>query len=390
MRRIVDSLKKKTRLAVGLMSGTSTDGVDAALVRIGQRTDAQDRPRLRVRVLAFRSDAYNARMRARLIDAAENPLDAADACTLDRSLGETFARSVARLLDDANVRPERVDVIGSHGHTVRHQPPVGRRPGFSLQLGSGDLIAERTGIPTVTEFRGRDMAVGGQGAPLVPFVDAALFGGTRRRRALQNIGGIANLTVVGESMDDVIAFDTGPGNAMIDHAAWLATGGRQRYDRGGRIAARGTVNKSMLRRLLEHAYFTLPVPKSTGREAFGRAAVEKLARGRTRPGDLVATLTRFTAESIALGYRRHVLGDAPLHEVLLSGGGAHNLTLRAHLEDLLHPIPVRPLERFGLTPDNKEAAAFAVLAHETLAGRPSNLPAATGATWPVILGKVSL
>jgi len=366
------------------MSGSSTDGVDAALVRI--RTD---RDRMRVRVVQFLTEAYPAALRKRLIQAAEGDPPLVEAAELDVLMGEVFARSAGKLLEAADVSAERVDVIGSHGHTLLHRPPSGRKVPCSIQVGSGDVIAERTGIPTVTEFRGRDLAAGGQGAPLVPYVDYLLFRKPGKVRALQNIGGIANVTVVAEAMDSVIAFDTGPGNAMIDHAVTLATRGRCRYDRDGRMAAAGVVDKNLLRRLHAHPFFSRPIPRSTGRETFGSAFTQSLIRGRTSPRDLVATLTLFTAESIHRGYRDHILESCPPDEILVSGGGAHNRTLMKHLTGIFHPLPVRCLDHHGILPDNKEAVAFAVLAHETLLGRPGNLPAATGAAWPVVLGKVS-
>ena len=384
MKRIQRSLRKRIRLAVGLMSGSSTDGVDAALVRI-----RADRDRMRVRVVHFLTEAYPARLRKRLILAAEGDPTLHEAAELDVMLGEIFARTARNLLAAADVSADRVDVLGSHGHTLLHRPPSGTRVPCTVQVGSGDVIAERTGIPTVTDFRARDMAAGGQGAPLVPYVDYLLFRKPGKVRALQNIGGIANVTVVAEAMDSVIAFDTGPGNAMIDHAVALATRGRRRFDRDGRMAASGVVNPDLLRRLHAHPFFSRPIPRSTGRETFGSAYTLSLTRGRISPRDLVATLTRFTAESIHRGYRDHVLESCPPDEILVSGGGAHNRTLMAHLAGIFHPLPVRHLDHHGILPDNKEAVAFAVLAHETLLGQPGNLPSATGAAGPVVLGKVS-
>lgn len=385
MKRILRSLGKKTRLAVGLMSGSSADGVDAALVRI-----REEGGRLAVRVVAFRTETYPARWRRRLIAASESEVSLDEACTLDIRLGEMFAGATERLLEDAGVRATRVDVIGAHGHTLLHRPPSARTVPCSCQVASGDVIAERTGVPTVTEFRGRDQAAGGQGAPLVPYVDCLLFHEPGRARALQNIGGIANVTLVTDTPEDTVAFDTGPGNAMIDHAVSLATGGRRRFDRDGRMAAAGAINRNLLQRLHAHPFFARPVPRSTGRETFGARWTEALAGGSTSARDLVATLTRFTAESIIRAHHEHLTPRARPDEILVSGGGAHNTTLMRHLAELAHPVPVRALSWRGIDPDNKEAAAFAVLAHETLCGRPGNLPAATGAHGPVVLGKISL
>jgi anhydro-N-acetylmuramic acid kinase len=385
MERICRSLAKKTRLALGLMSGSSTDGVDVALVRIRPEPE-----RFHARVVAFRCDPYPAPLRRRLIRAAEGEVGLGEAAELDVLLGAVFAERALALLARLGIASSRVDVIGSHGHTLLHRPPQPRRPAFSIQAGSGDVIADRTGIPTVTGFRGRDLVAGGQGAPLVPYVDHLLFRRPGRVRALQNIGGIANVTVVADTADRTVAFDTGPGNAMIDHAVALATGGRRRYDRDGRMAARGRIDRAVLERLHAHPFFARPVPRSTSRETFGAALTERLARGRTSARDLVATLTRFTAESIHRSYREHVPARLSPAEILVSGGGAHNRTIMAHLAELFRPVPVRPLHRFGFDPDSKEAAAFAILGHETLAGRPGNLPSATGAARPVVLGRLSL
>jgi anhydro-N-acetylmuramic acid kinase len=366
------------------MSGSSADGVDAALVRI-----REDGARLAVRVVAFRTERYPARWRRRLIAASESDVSLDEAATLDIRLGELFAAIAGRLLEGASMRATRVDVIGAHGHTLLHRSQSTRGTPCSWQAASGDIIAERTGIPTVTGFRTRDQAAGGEGAPLVPYVDNLLFRRPGRARALVNIGGIANVTLVTDAPEDTVAFDTGPGNAMIDHAVGLATRGRRRFDRDGRMAAEGTVNRNLLARLHAHPFFARPVPRSTGRETFGARLTESLARGSTPARDLIATLTRFTAESIVRAHREHLFARARPDEILVSGGGAHNRTLMRHLIELAAPIPVRPLDHRGIDPDNKEAVAFAVLAHETLCGRPGNLPAATGAGWPVILGNLS-
>lgn len=348
--------------ALGLMSGTSADGVSAALVRIGDR---------RVELMVFRTVPYPRALRERVRAAAL--ARAPELSALHADLGRFFARAARRVLAG-----RRADVIGSHGQTVWHEP--GRH---TLQLGEPSFIAEETGIPTVADFRPADVAAGGQGAPLVPYFDWFVFGG--RPVALLNIGGIANFTFVGRTLGETIGFDTGPGNALLDEAMRRAFG--REYDAGGRVAASGRIDLRMLGRL-DHPYFRKPPPKSTGRELFGPAFLEeRLGRElRRRPADVVATLTFFTARTIADAFER--FAPRPVQEVVLSGGGAFNRTLVRHLEWMLWPAAVRPIDVYGFPPLAREPAAFALLAARTLQGRPSNVPSATGARRAVVLGKI--
>ncbi|MBI2932195.1 MAG: anhydro-N-acetylmuramic acid kinase [Planctomycetes bacterium] len=350
-------------LAVGLMSGTSADGVTAVLVRVGRG----------LRVLRHRTFPFHPRERRRILSLAT-----ADARVLSEAnfwIGERFAEAARRIM-----RGAPVTVIGSHGQTVWHEP--GRH---TLQLGEASVIAERTGVTVVADFRPRDIAAGGQGAPLVPYVDAYLFGGDSRVRALQNIGGIANVTIVGGKRT---AFDTGPGNALIDEAVRIATRGRQEYDEDGRIAARGSVDEALVARLMGHPYFAKRPPKSTGRELFSRTfLLERCERMlRSRAEDAIATLTCFTARSIADAYRRFVRDR--IDEVVVSGGGALNPVLMRHLREMLDPVPVRSLSAYGIDPMAKEAAAFALLAVEAVRGRLNTAAWATGARRGVVAGKI--
>jgi len=286
--------------------------------------------------------------------------------------------------------------VGSHGQTIHHLPEGrrvgGRRVRSTLQIGEPCVIAERTGITTVADFRPRDMAAGGQGAPLVPYADYVLFRHDRKGRAVQNIGGIANVTFLPPacSADDVVAFDTGPGNMMVDRAVSLATEGRRRLDCGGRMAARGSVNEPLLTELMRHPYFRRKPPKSTGRETFGREFTDHLWRRARRKGvpaeDFVATVTALTARSIADACRRFLKGS--LDEVILCGGGARNRTMVAMLAEALAPTAVRLSDELGIDADAREAIAFAVLARETIRGAAGNVPSATGARRRVVLGKV--
>jgi len=373
------------------MSGTSLDGIDAAFVElpVSARNDAANP--FPWRLEAFLSIPYPADRRA-AIQGAIMDGSAAALCALHASLGEWFAEAVLALCDEAGCDPAAVDLIGSHGQTIWHQPPTPERRGSTLQLGCPATIAERTGIPVVSDFRSRDMAAGGHGAPLVPWVDRLLFAQPGKCRALQNIGGMANVTWLPPRGDPapILAFDTGPGVALIDAAVELASEGRAFYDVDGERARRGRVDGALLAELLEHPFFGLEPPKSTGRETFGRPLVQALAH-RIAPADpagwddFIATLTALTARSIGEAYRRWILPRG-LDEVVLTGGGACNPTLRDMIAEALAPVPVRGGEALGLDPNAKEAVAFAVLGWAFVLGRPANVPEATGASHPTVLG----
>jgi anhydro-N-acetylmuramic acid kinase len=260
----------------------------------------------------------------------------------------------------------------------------------TLQIGEPAVIAERTGCTVVANFRARDLAAGGQGAPLAPYGDYLLLTDPHRPRIVQNIGGIANLTYLppGAKPEQVLAFDTGPGNALIDAAAFAMSQGHERYDRDGRRAAAATMNEALLSALLEHPYLALPPPKSTGRELFGPSLVEAMRTRRGRDDSLIATLTRFTVESIAQAYECWLPPLTPETQIILSGGGARNPTLVGWLTERVRPATIHLSDALGLPIDAKEAILFALLGAETVRGRPANLPSATGATHPVILGQI--
>ncbi len=352
----------KDLVALGLMSGTSADGVSAAVVRVGPR---------RLKLLACRTLRYPRALRERVLAARD--ARAPEISRLDADLGRFFARAA-----HAAIGGDRVDVVGSHGQTVWHEP--GRH---TLQLGEAAAIAAETGVTTVCDFRPADLAAGGQGAPLVPYFDWFLFGG--RPVALLNLGGIANVTAVRRRLEDTIGFDTGPGNCLIDEA--MRAGFGREYDAGGRVAARGRVDLRWLERL-DHPYFGRRPPKSTGRELFSRAfLLDRLGRElRRRPADVVATLTYFTARTAADAVGRFVPGR--LQEVIVSGGGAFNRTLVGHLDWMLWPAVVRPIDVYGFPALGKEPAAFALLAAEAVRGVAANVPSATGARRPAVLGKI--
>jgi len=376
-------------LVIGLISGTSLDGIDAALLRIDGPLSAPDWS-----LVAFRTTPYTSAQRDEIHHAILRG-GAAALCRLHAHMGEWFAAAALDLCTAANVPLRDVSWIGSHGQTVYHEPPAEGRRGATLQLGCAATIAERTRTNVVSDFRSRDVAAGGHGAPLVPWVDGLLFAVPGKARVLVNIGGMANLTRVGPRglNEPLLAFDTGPGNVLIDGMVEAATHGRATFDRDGERAAAGTVDEALLDELLRDAYFATPPPKSTGREVFGRQYVTAVAETR-RPAtdqdwnDLIATMTALTARSIADAIRRWVL-PRRVHEVVVTGGGASNPTLLRMLTARLAPVPVLSGREAGIDPDAKEAIAFAALAWAHAHRLPGNVPEVTGATGPRVLGAVT-
>ncbi len=390
--------KAKERLVIGLISGTSADGVDAALVKIvGREPD-------RVETIAFTTKPYPTEIRETVLRVSHNG-DVETLCWLNFVLGEIFAEAALEVIKVAGVSAKRVSLIGSHGQTVRHLPPkpsssvprpLSRQVG-TLQIASPAVIAFRTGIPVVSDFRTKDMAAGGQGAPLVPLVDWLLLRHSRKNRIALNIGGIANLTVLpaGARASDVVAFDSGPGNMLIDGAVRHFSCSQVSFDRDGEWAKRGKVDKNLLRWLMRHPFLRQPPPKSTGREMFGESFLQRILERSKRlglaPHDVVATLTAFTASSVADAIERFVLPKVgSVDELIVSGGGANNPVLVAMLKERMPQISIHRSDEFGINADAKEAIAFAVLAHRTVMGLAGNLPSATGAKMPVILGSITL
>ena len=361
-------------LALGLMSGTSCDGISAALIDIGPRT---------CRVVAFDTTPYPAALGALLRRARE--LSTSGVAQLNILLGECEALAALQLLRRSRVPAQAIAVIGSHGHTVYHGP---RDPiPCTLQLGEPAIIAERTGCAVVADFRMRDLAAYGEGAPLVPAFDHWLFG-RGPTRALQNIGGIANVTLVGRGVKP-LAFDTGPGNCLLDLVAQRLSQGRCAFDRHGELAAEGRIDPRAIRRLWADGYFRRRPPKSTGREQFNAAwLAERLgASWPRRLPDVLATLTYFTAYSIAESYRRFF--PRPPTELIVSGGGVYNRTLMGHLSRLVQPVLVRSIDAYGIAPLAKEPAAFAWLALQAMRGHVNHLPSTTGASAPRVLGTIT-
>lgn len=364
---------------IGLISGTSADGIDAAAVDVTRRPEG-----VNVRTLATLTDEFNPEQRRRVLDLCRHDAPLESVCAANVDVAEWFAAAARAAIEKAG-SPAEIDLIASHGQTIWHIP------GHStMQIGEAAVIAERTGLPVVSNFRARDMAAGGQGAPLVSYLDYLLFRDPARSRAAQNLGGIGNVTWIpaNSAPGDVISFDTGPANMLIDGVAKL-TSGRPRDD-GGQIASRGRAHDRLLAELLADAYYGQPPPKTTGREKFGDAYARQIVdRGRSlkiKDEDLLATVTMLTARTIAEAYRRFL---GRIDEVILSGGGVHNKTLVRMIGTELAPAQVRISSEHGLDADFKEAAAFAVFGALTAWGEPSNLPAATGARRPVILGDIT-
>ena len=376
------------------MSGTSADGINVALARIQGRGF-----RSRIELLAHYQFPYTDSIRrAVLLAMNARSASVADLSRLNFLLGELYSEAIRAAQRRARLECE---LVGCHGQTLYHQgdakPFLGHRVACTWQTGEAAVIAAKLGVPVVSDFRPADMAVGGKGAPLVPFLDYVLYRHRRYGRMVQNLGGIGNLTAIPPRAvpGDVVAFDTGPGNMVIDAVTEHLFG--RPYDRNGRLAARGEPIERVLRRLLEHSFFRQKPPKTAGREQFGREFVREFLRlcRRADENDIVATATALTARSIGLAARRFVLPlvEPPLRfrEFVVSGGGTKNATLMRMLREDLAPLKmrVRTSDEFGLPGDAKEAAAFALLAYQTWRRLPSNVPSATGAGRPAILGKVS-
>ena len=375
-------------IGIGLMSGTSADSIDAACVRF-----AGAPPRLDWELLSFVTLPMTAELRQEIFAAFRPETGTVDKlCQLNFTLGEWFAKASLEAVKAANLTPAQVDFIGSHGQTVWHIPPnSGEGVASTLQLGNPAVIAERTGITVVSDFRSRDMAAGGQGAPLVPFVDNLLLSHPTLSRAVQNIGGIGNVTwLPAGGAGEAFGFDTGPGNMLLDRAAEVLTQGQMHCDMDGKMAFAGKIQENFLQKwMAEEPYFTRKPPKSTGRELFGvqRCDVYLKEMAGLSKEDILATLTAFTARTTAEAYKNFL--PALPDEVLLCGGGARNPAIAAMLQKELPTSRIGRTEDAGLPGDSKEAVAFAVLGYETMNRRPGNLPAATGAKGPVILGSIT-
>jgi anhydro-N-acetylmuramic acid kinase len=371
----------------GIMSGTSLDGIDVAIVDIGGLPGAKTR--------AFHSVPYPRRVREALLGVSNADTHTANIARLNFLLGELYADALEQTCRRCGIPLASIGLIGCHGQTIFHEgapvPFLRHRVASTLQIGEAAVIAERTGIPVVSDFRPRDIAAGGHGAPLVPLVDYRLYHDRRLGRVALNIGGIANITAIPPDSQpkDLIAFDTGPGNMVIDALVERLTKGRWKYDRDGRIASAGKLRRELLEELLADPFYRLKPPKSAGREQYGPEFVERLVSTGLPLRDLIATAAALTAAAVAAAIERFVRRRMKVDELIVSGGGTHNPHLMAHLAAFLPDVAVCRSSDYGIDTDAKEAIAFAVLAYETWRRRPANLPSATGASHPAVLGKIT-
>ena len=386
--------EKDSRNVIGLMSGTSFDGIDACLVKItgnGLSTE--------IEIIEFETYPYKEEIRELIFDASKEQTGRVDKiCQLNFTLGKLFADAAGQIAEKSSIPISDIDIIGSHGQTIYHisslKEKADKKVRSTLQIAEPSIIAQETGVTTVADFRTRDIAAGGEGAPLVPYADFILFGKDGIGRAVQNIGGIANVTFLpaGCSINEIIAFDNGPGNMIIDRFAEIITEGKLKYDKDGELASKGKLNQDLLERLCSHPYLSIPPPKSTGREDFGIQfsdnLYEELKRDNVDFLDTITTVTVFTAKSISDSYKKYIQPSYKLSEVVMSGGGVYNPILFQFLKEYLENINIRKVEEFGIPSDAKEALAFAILANETICGYPGNVPSATGARERVVLGKI--
>ena len=388
LQQLAQRAQQKSVKVVGLMSGTSADAIDAALVQIDDSGDG----RARLRVLHYAETPHRPKLRRRLMRAFEGNADPREICLLNAQIGHAFGNAARRIVQDAGFSTDEMLAVGSHGQTLWHEPPHA-----TLQIGCPAAVAVRSRLPVVDNFRAADVALGGQGAPLAPYIDWTLFRSSSVSRALLNIGGIANIAFLpaGGEFSQTTAFDTGPGNALMDAAAAFFTNGKRAYDNNGEQAAQGKPDSALLQKWTRHPYCAAEPPKSSGREMFGapyaRTLIEEGRRRQLSDNDLMATLTAFTAETIADAAKRH--GPPDLRELIVSGGGALNRTLMRMLKTALEkrgvPLRLRQPDEWGVSAESKEAALFALLARETLRGLTANAPRATGAAQPAVLGSVT-
>ena len=392
MSQLTDLIDRKNRTVVGIMSGTSLDGVDVAVVDIESSTDA-----IQFQTLAFRSFNYDDHLRSLLLKNSANESASLEEVTrLNFVLARRYADAVTATLASNGIDRDKVDLVGSHGQTICHLPqPDNELPPATLQIGDPSVLANLLGIPVVGDFRVADMALGGQGAPLVPYFDYRMLRDRHINRGALNLGGIANLTVLpaGCDLDQVTAFDTGPANMLLDLLARRFMNAP--YDEGGKCAATGNVHEPTLNRLLNDAYFQLKPPKSTGREDFGEVYADNLVQMLRKAGvadtaDIMATAAALTIQSIVLAYERLVKNQCAIDELVIAGGGHRNEHLVEGLHNGFKNVEVMTTEKFGIDPDAKEAICFAVLANEAIEGVASNVPSVTGASRRTILGKICL
>lgn len=392
MKQLSALLEKQTRVVIGLMSGTSVDGIDAVLVEIeGSGTETK------LKQIAFRTNPFPSGFKEFVLkNSRSGSSDVADIARLNFLVAQLYADAVKDLCESCGVRRAQVDMIGSHGQTIHHLPEeegmFGKKVRATLQIGDPSVLAKLTGIVTVGDFRVGDVALGGQGAPLVPYFDYIMFRSEEKSRALLNIGGIANITYLPKACkaDDVLAFDTGPGNMLIDQLVNRLFG--KDFDEDGAIGSSGKVQGDIMDALMTDEFVRKQPPKSTGRERYSEAFLSSLIQRypERQKEDLVATVSEFTATSVYANYLLFLKTKGEIEELFVSGGGVHNAFVLESLRSHFPGVDVKAAESVGISSDAKEAVCFAVLANELISGNPSNLPSVTGASRPTLLGKICL
>jgi len=376
---------------IGLMSGTSLDGIDAALLDI-----SRSRGKLKLNLLSFETYPYSSKLREKLLDVAEGNETTALIAHLNFYLGELFADASFKIVSRSKTSMSKIDLIGSHGQTIWHSPARIHEGSLKIhstfQIGDPSVIAVRTGVTTVGDFRIADIAAGGEGAPIAPYFHHALVKKDGKSRLIINIGGISNVTFLPFSKNaEVLAFDTGPGNMLLDGLAQLGSDGREKMDINGRIAGRGKIHLRLLADLMAHPFIIRVPPKSTGRETFGLPVdyiLEKSLRYQISFEDLMATVTAFTSSSIYMNCDKFILSKNKVDQIVIGGGGVRNKTLMSLLKRAFYPVPIIQFEELGYDSKAIEAMAFALFAHDSFAGIPDNIPSVTGAKMGVIMGKI--
>lgn len=383
--------EKNPKLIIGLMSGTSADGVDVAVVRVfNSGTDTK------VETVGWKTFEFEEGLKKMILKNSQPETSRVDEiCRLNFLLAQIYVDSIFKTLDEFGIKPSEVDLIGSHGQTIQHLPGEVEMFGYkvkaTLQIGDPGVIAKLSGIPTVGNFRVGDVALGGEGAPLVPYFDYLVFRSNKLNRLVLNIGGIANFTILKKNCDveDVFAFDTGPGNMVVDSLVKLFF--NKEFDEDGKIAEKGKVSNDLLQKMAQHPFIAKKPPKSTGREEFGSNFVAQILKWAEElsltPEDIVSTATEFTVYAIYKNYENFVKPDVEIDEVIVSGGGARNKFMVKALERYFN-VPVKLTDEFGISSDAKEAICFAVLANETISGNPANIKSVTGAKDRTILGGI--
>jgi anhydro-N-acetylmuramic acid kinase len=388
MRKLEELFKKETKLVIGLMSGTSVDGIDVVLIKVsGNGTNTK------FEQIAFETYPFPDGMKEFVLrNSIKDTSNVEDICRLNMLYPQLYADAIFNLCEKAQIDISEVDLIGNHGQTIHHLPKPFEMFGHSvrstLQISDTSALAKLTGVVTVGNFRNADMAIEGQGAPLVPYFDYIIFSSNEKSRGLLNIGGISNMTVLPKNctVKDVLAFDAGPGNMIID--GLMKKFYNKAFDEDGEIAKSGKLNEKLFEFLKNHEYYSVKPPKSTGREVFGEKYIEKILQlsDDLRKEDIIRTVTEITAYAVYYNYDKYMKAETEIEELLVSGGGAHNKFMMSLLQKYFGKAKVMKIEEYGYSSDAKEAICFAILANETISGNPANVPRTTGAKEPVILG----